>query len=53
MKEFFEKVDFEKNKQTAKKHAKLPIMQRAKCNVEDKTFLVSRLVIKDDFVDRI
>ena len=28
LKEFFKKVDFEKNPQTAKKHAKLTCMQR-------------------------
>ena len=28
MKEFFEKVDFEKNQQMKKKHTKLPSMQR-------------------------
>ena len=28
LKEFFEKVDFEKNQQTTKKHEKLPSMQR-------------------------
>ena len=28
LKEIFEKVDFEKNPQTTKKHAKLPSMQR-------------------------
>ena len=30
LKEFFEKVDFEKYQQTTKKDAKLPIMQRVK-----------------------
>ena len=30
LKEFFEKVDFEKNQQTTKKHEKLPSMQRVK-----------------------
>ena len=30
LKEFFEKVDFEKNQQTTKKHAKLPRRQRVK-----------------------
>ena len=30
LKEFFKKVDFEKNQQTTKKHEKLPRMQRAK-----------------------
>ena len=30
LKEFFEKVDFEKNQQTSKKHEKLPRMQRVK-----------------------
>ena len=30
LKEFFEKVDFEKNQQTKKKHAKLPSRQRVK-----------------------
>ena len=30
LKEFFEKVDFEKNQQTTKKHEKLPRMQTVK-----------------------
>ena len=30
LKEFFEKVDFEKNQQTAKKHEKFPRRQRVK-----------------------
>ena len=30
LKEFFEKIDFEKNQQTTKKHEKLPSMQRVK-----------------------
>ena len=30
LKEFFEKVDFEKNQQTTKKHEKLPRRQRVK-----------------------
>ena len=33
LKEFFEKVDFENNKQTTKKHYKLPRRQRIKSNV--------------------
>ena len=30
LKEYFEKVDFEKNQQTTKKHEKFPRMQRVK-----------------------
>ena len=33
LKEIFEKVDFEKNQQTIKKHGKLPSMQTVKTNV--------------------
>ena len=33
LKEFFEKVDFEKNQQTTQKHGKLPSMQRDKWHI--------------------
>ena len=37
LKEFFEKVEFEKNQQTTKKHAKLPRGQRV--NATDEAYL--------------
>ena len=40
LKEFFKKIDFEKNQQTTKKHEKLPSRQRVKNTILD---LVSAL----------
>ena len=37
LKEFFKKVDFEKNQQTTKKHAKLPSRQRVNISTGSKT----------------
>ena len=50
LKEFFEKVDFEKNQQTTKKHEKLPMMGRVKTSAmvaTDKDFVLLCSYFKD------
>ena len=46
LKEFFEKVDFEKNQQTSKKRAKLPIRQRVMTDMF--LFTGDETVVKSD-----
>ena len=46
LKEFFEKVDFEKKRQTTKKHERLPKRQRVNLNVSHGLlFIVPRSLI--------